>query len=214
MSIRLTIALVIPLSVAGCSGVEEPNSAKAPEQNEPSPEHEAMPAGQSGETELSRSDPIAQAGDALNRRDFDTAMNLAEQALATNPQDAEWLRLSTRIWDGRAYELIEGGDHNAAMPFRLKSAEYWRSLREVKGELDADDQGSFLSALYNEACAYAVLGEREKALESLEEAFREGYAADDIELVDFAKRDIELTNLHDMPEFKAIIDNARKKAAR
>ncbi len=60
------------------------------------------------------------------------------------------------------------------------------------------------STLYNAACAYALLGRKKEALETLKKAIENGYWH-----LDTIARDTDLRSLHDDPEFQALIKGIR-----
>ena len=62
-----------------------------------------------------------------------------------------------------------------------------------------DDAGT----LYNAACTYGLLGRKTEALETLKKAMENGYWH-----LDTIARDVDLTILHDEPEFQALIKRA------
>lgn len=63
------------------------------------------------------------------------------------------------------------------------------------------------TALYNNGCYYALMGQREEALRAVEEALRLNPA-----LADWAPKDTDLVSLHNDPDFQALL--ARVKPSR
>jgi thioredoxin-like negative regulator of GroEL len=59
--------------------------------------------------------------------------------------------------------------------------------------------------LYNAACAYAILGRKKEAIETLKKAIEKGYWHPDM-----IARDADFKVLHDEPEFQAIIKRTLK----
>lgn len=84
--------------------------------------------------------------------------------------------------------------------------EYATQMAEAEARLligldDAPDwQGV---TLYNLACHYALLGEKEKALENLEVGLRLNPS-----LIDFSRQDSDLASLHAAPEYEAVLSPA------
>jgi adenylate cyclase len=94
------------------------------------------------------------------------------------PEDARALYLG-------AGALIETGDVK-------------RSLEWVARALAIDPEET--SILYNVACTYSILGEKEQALDCLEKAVRNGFGHKE-----WIENDPDFTSLHNHPRFRALL---------
>jgi hypothetical protein len=75
---------------------------------------------------------------------------------------------------------------------------------ETRLQLELDDSPDWQGVtIYNLACHYALIGERDKALKKLEEGLRLNPG-----LAQFAPQDNDFVSLHDDPDFQAITDRA------
>lgn len=207
MSIRLPAVIAIMLFLAGCGRVEQPEPVvQEPETVEsPVDSKGTTKENPSEEVDQPEEDPATQAQVAFKRRDFQGAVEFAEEALAKNPDDADLLLLLARASQSGARRLARS-DRKTANSYFIKSTDSMRKLQQLKGKLDGSEQDEFASALYNGACAHSLQGENEKALSLLAEAFEAGFSD-----VSHAERDSDFSGLQETPEFKALIADARQK---
>jgi non-specific serine/threonine protein kinase len=106
------------------------------------------------------------------------AWRAAERHVELYPEDARALYLG-------AGALIETGDVK-------------RSLEWVARALAIDPEET--SILYNVACTYSILGEKEQALDCLEKAVRNGFGHKE-----WIENDPDFTSLHNHPRFRALL---------
>ncbi|MHC4416843.1 MAG: DJ-1/PfpI family protein [Planctomycetota bacterium] len=107
------------------------------------------------------------------------AAGIYRELVTQDPQDAA-------SWYGLGLVLHRMGRHGEAAPAHKRAAELtWYPHR----------------AYYNLACAYAMLGERDKALDALSSAIAAGFANRQ-----WIEQDSELDGIRDDPRFTAIIE--------
>ncbi len=123
-------------------------------------------------------DTLAKAEAASLAKQWSAAVPLWQRVVDVNPVNA---RFSNQL----ASALYSAKDYRRAIPA------YEKAL-ELRAGFPAD-------AAYNIACCYALLGEKERALEWLEKAFAMGFR----HLPD-AQTDTDLASLHDDPRFLRI----------
>ena len=85
--------------------------------------------------------------------------------------------------------------------------EYASHLAEEEARLliELDDEPDWQGmTIYNLACHYALLGEKEKALEKLETGLRLNPG-----LADYSRQDSDFASLHGSPEFEAVVTGAQ-----
>ena len=110
------------------------------------------------------------------------SIEVAERYLALNPDDA-------LAWSRAAHDVINSGDTEKGLEWAERA--YAISPSIVR---------------YNVACAYMVTGNRERALDLLEEHARSGAVN-----VDWLLSDSDWSEAGDDPRFTAIVDLARRK---
>jgi serine/threonine protein kinase/Flp pilus assembly protein TadD len=107
------------------------------------------------------------------------ALRLIEERLALNPDDA-------RAWNLGSGVLIALNEVDRGIKFL-----------ETSVAIDPDDP----QLLYNVACTYAVLGQPEKALSTLEHAIDKGYGHKD-----WLMHDPDFESIRETPRFQAILE--------
>jgi adenylate cyclase len=112
------------------------------------------------------------------RQVFADALRVAERNLELYPDDVRALYLG-------AGALSQVGDRE-------------RSLEWASRALAIDSEESTI--LYNVACTYALLGEKEKALDCLEKAVRNGFGHKE-----WIENDPDFTILRDHPGYQALL---------
>jgi tetratricopeptide (TPR) repeat protein len=118
-------------------------------------------------------------GDPGETEEYRSALTIMERHLELNPEDARALYLG-------ANALYKLGD--------TTRAEAWA---ERALAVDPNDAG----VLYNVACAFAVQGLADRAIELLERAVENGFGHRE-----WIEHDPDLRALHDRPRFKALLD--------
>jgi serine/threonine protein kinase/tetratricopeptide (TPR) repeat protein len=79
------------------------------------------------------------------------------------------------------------------------------AIREIQIALAMRPKDS--NILYNAACAYGLLGNKDEALAVLKRAMEAGYST----LITWAARDPDLACLHDDPEFQRLLEEGKQK---
>ncbi|HKR10272.1 MAG TPA: tetratricopeptide repeat protein [Gemmatimonadaceae bacterium] len=116
---------------------------------------------------------------ATNAGNWEAASALWQKVVASNPVNAEYaLRLATT--------LLRAKNYSAAIPA------YQKAL-----DLGADFPSNMA---YNIACAYALLGDKEKAMEWLSRSFDMGFRN-----LELARTDSDLASLHGDARFQQIV---------
>jgi tetratricopeptide (TPR) repeat protein len=122
---------------------------------------------------------LNQAETATAAKDWKTAAQSWQRVVEANPVNA-------RFWDQLATASYENKEYRKAIP-----------AYEQAMKLGA---GFPSNAAYNIACCYALLGEKEPALEWLQRAFDMGFRN-----LEHSQKDTDLVILHDDPRFKKIV---------
>jgi Tetratricopeptide repeat len=129
-------------------------------------------AGNTGET-------LAQARAAYAASNWAVAAPLWQTVVAANPVNPEYaVRLATSLFRAQSY--------------RESIPAYQRAI-----ELGAEFPSNMA---YNIACAYALLGEKEQALQWLDKAFTMGFRN-----LELARTDSDLNSLHGDPRFQSLV---------
>jgi hypothetical protein len=116
-----------------------------------------------------RADDLAQQGS------FEAALTLVDAEVAKGGnRDADFLH--ARLQQDYAMALgQQAAEREKAHALFLKSAESMRALQGKYGQLTAPETQFLQTAMYNEACSWALAGQAEKALNSLREAIKAGF---------------------------------------
>jgi tetratricopeptide (TPR) repeat protein len=122
---------------------------------------------------------LNQAETATAAKDWKTAALSWQQVVDANPVNA-------RFWDQLAGAYYESKEYRKAI------AAYEQAIKLGAGFPS--------NAAFNIACCYALLGEKEKALEWLQRAFDMGFRN-----LEHSQKDTDLVILHDDPRFKKIV---------
>jgi tetratricopeptide (TPR) repeat protein len=122
---------------------------------------------------------LDRAEDRSAARDWPAAALLWREIVAANPVEG-------RYWERLATALFRAGDYRAAIPAYEKSVEL--------------GSGRPANNVYNIACAYALLGDRDKAFAALEKALAMGFLN-----LDGLRADPDLASLRDDPRFARLV---------
>lgn len=147
---------------------------------------------------------MSKAREALEKDEVPKAISLYEKVVAQDPKhhEALWMLAAVNQREGSQLERPKSS------PYLLKSAEWIRKLRAVSPKLNENEQRALSIFLYNEACTYAVQGEKQKAIKSLDEATEAGEVP-----IDQLKNDEELDSIRQMPEYATLLKKLEGKAA-
>jgi tetratricopeptide (TPR) repeat protein len=113
-------------------------------------------------------------GHAVSR----AALERTERHVEVHPEDARALYLG-------AHSLLHVGDPERALEWAARAL-----------AIDPDEN----STIYNVACLYAQLGERDRALDLLETTIRNGFGQ-----MEWLENDPDLVALRDEPRFKSLL---------
>ena len=127
---------------------------------------------------------MAQGAELLDAGQYEDALQQFKEVLKELPDD-----FSANYWAGLA---------SLYMKRYMSAVKYFRAALKTK-------PNNYL-AHYNLACAYALLGLKEEALQHLEKAVENGY--DD---PDHMSADKDLKSLRDEPRFKRLLDRLRRQ---
>ncbi len=209
---RLTL-VALTLLVAGCT-VDEPTVTipGGPPPARPTPVDPAAqelsppPLLANDRPKESADELVTQGLGAEQSEDFPAASRLFDRALQVDPKHRKALLLGARL-EGVLGEQSPA-PHNAR--HYLIAAKQMRALRAAYPDLDASEKQTLASALFNEACAYAITGETARVVPALSEAHAAGF--DDLAHLDL---DPDLDPFRSDPAFKAVLDKMeRERAAR
>jgi thiol-disulfide isomerase/thioredoxin len=159
---------------------------------------------------------VAQAEKAGRADNLEEAIRLLDQALAAEPNHraALYLRAAASTEQASARERPQSTDDY------LAAGRAMRRLRDTYKDLNAQEHDLLRAVLYKEACAYAVGGQPDKALNSLSEAIDAGFdqagpLAEDPELAPIRKlpRFAELSRAIEEKALVRARDNARTLVA-
>jgi thiol-disulfide isomerase/thioredoxin len=142
------------------------------------------------------------------RQDVDGLLRVLKQALRVDPKHRIVLRFLCHVLQSQAEEASRTGEPQEAYSKYKEAAAYARTMRDHFDDLEASDRQLVAGLLYNEACAFAIDHDADKALTSLDEAVDAGFA----EAEQMAK-DTDLTLLIDRNEFKRLLERASRNAA-
>lgn len=129
---------------------------------------------------------------------LDGAIELIEKAAAMDPKDVRIALTLIGATQARAQELVNDDKRKDANPYFYKAAALVRALSDDAARMIGDNAGS---VIYNEACSFAVDGQKDKALASLDEAFERGYVD-----IDQTRADVDFESIRESAEFVALLE--------
>lgn len=158
---------------------------------------------------------IAQAREAvgagvpnpLQPPDFEKAIELLQKALEQEPKNRVALGFMTECTQIQGMQLVQQGLEEKAYKLFLKSGEYLRRWRETGTPLSDREKELAGVVYYNEACAFALTKEPEKAIASLGDALDAGFS--DLNQLD---KDVDLDSLRDRDDYKKLREQAIERA--
>ena len=186
-------------------------SSKESEKTGDSPSPPDSPAKETKEPSHTAAELIAQAREAagagvpnpLQPPDLEKAIGLLQKALEQEPKSRVALGFITECTQLHGMELASQGIEEKAYNLFLKSGEYLRRWRETGTPLSAQEKQLAAVVFYNEACAYALTKEPEKAVASLGDALDAGFS--DLQQLD---KDADLKSLRDRDDYKKLREGA------
>jgi thiol-disulfide isomerase/thioredoxin len=138
---------------------------------------------------------------ALTTDNLVAAVLRFEEAVKIEPRNRDALLSLGRATQVRAMQMPDG---KARYDMFLRSAEVMRKVNELSRALDPMETALYATALYNEACAFALQKKDDKAMVSLTEAVDAGFA--DAKTL---ANDSDLVSLHGRPEFAKLLDKVK-----
>jgi len=147
---------------------------------------------------------LAKANNALQDGDSEGAIQALEELVQKDPKNRYGLYVLSQTLQERGIALADGREARRGYALLEKSAKYMRQLKAAVPQLSPAEAELFSYALYNEACAEALYGSKEKAISLLEESLQAGFPRRE-EIAG----DKDFKSLHDEPKFKAILDRLR-----
>jgi tetratricopeptide (TPR) repeat protein len=158
---------------------------------------------------------IAQAREAagagvpnpLQPPDLEKAIELLEKALEQEPKNRAALGFITECTQIYGMQLAQQGIEEKGYKQFLKSGEYLRRWRETGTPLSAQEKQLAGVVYYNEACAFALTKEPDKAIASLGDALDAGFS--DLNQLD---KDADLNSLRDRDDYKKLREQAVERA--
>jgi thiol-disulfide isomerase/thioredoxin len=202
---RITGCVTALALLAGCAQEKktEGPAASRPSQQASKPESPPEDTKNLTPTEL-----MAKAKEALNKNDGPAGIKLLEQLVAKEPKNREAIFLLARVLQVRGMLAIKGGDKAAASIALVDSAKYMRQLRAAFPLLMNEEAGEMPGIFYNEARVLAQEKKTDAAMAALKDAFDAG-AAD----LDLLSKDPDLSNLRSLPAFQEFLKTTTAKLA-
>jgi len=189
-------ALAIGATSAAWAQDEPADRQDQESQDEPAQEEETEDA-----EPLTAEDLVGKAREAFQDERFDEAVDFMRQAHEAAPDDLNVCMMAAQVFTRIAHQKAEE-DREQANELFIESANLVRQALK-SDELPEEAKPMLASFIYNEACAYALQGESDRALASLGEAFEMGF-----EDVDLVSEDADLASIRDNPRFKDLVTKA------
>jgi thiol-disulfide isomerase/thioredoxin len=187
----------------GKSGIAAADPAPAPPRSAPAAKKKPVADPSTPDAMVTRAEQVAGSGDLVE------AMRLLEKALAAQPANRGALFLLAQVAAVRGDEA-ERAERSALY---IQAAEAIRKLRDHYSDLTTQERELLPRLIYNEACAFALEGHSEKALDRLAESIDVG--VDDPAMV---TADDDLVSIRGEPRYNELIARletvARARAAR
>jgi thiol-disulfide isomerase/thioredoxin len=150
---------------------------------------------------------LQEAQKLAQKQDIDGMLRVLKQAIEVDPKNRQVLTILCSVLQYQAVVVSQTDDPKKAYPKYKDGAGYARTLRDAYDDLSPDELALVASFLYNEACAYGIDDDADKALASLLEAVDAGFAD-----ADQLAKDADLALLRDRPEFKELQDRVVQKS--
>jgi thiol-disulfide isomerase/thioredoxin len=195
-----TAGFSLILLLAGCYDAAAPQPAPS----QPTPRSATVP-GILADTDGAAGDTIAEAQAKTRQGDMEGALTLLEEALVKEPKNTRLLAALVQLTQSHGTQQAQKGQ-KAGYKWMQKSGDYLRQLMEQDKNLAGLPPQFAAGVLYNEACALAIGGQKEKALESLSQSLELGF--DQGVLLD---TDPDLASLRGSPEFKKLLTRRQEK---
>ncbi|MDX2036824.1 MAG: redoxin domain-containing protein [Isosphaeraceae bacterium] len=138
---------------------------------------------------------IRQGIEAAQKNDIVKAGELFAKAVELDPKNRQALMFHTRVI------MMRAGEAEGKKQYELfkEAAGVARKLAAAHKDLNPGEKMLLGMCLYNEACAFSLDNQAEKAMKSLEEAFASGF-----EDIDQLEKDADLANVRKLEGFAAL----------
>jgi hypothetical protein len=147
----------------------------------------------------SKATPADRAQQVIEREGVEAALETLERELATKPQrESEFYYVSLAHQHGT--QFAEKGNEAKAQLFYLAAGKMLWRIRERHSPFSPQEQAFAALVFYNEACAFALEGEKKKAMASLQASVDSGFKD-----VAHMRGDDDLTTLHELSEFQELV---------
>ncbi|MBI4615379.1 MAG: redoxin domain-containing protein [Planctomycetes bacterium] len=147
--------------------------------------------------------------EAIEAEDIDRATEILRKITALEPEDAEaWLQLA-QVVEQKGMHVSQDGTTPEAAKLFIEAGTAFRRHVELLPEGTEPEAETAQYIYYNEACGYALTGEPERAMLSLEAAIDAGWAD-----TDHISKDPDLTTLREREDFKALVASMPERASR
>ena len=143
---------------------------------------------------------LDRARDTLEFSGREDALRVLDEANAQGTSSRQTDYFKALITHEAAYRLVSAQDRDAADPVFLEAAQMFRAAGRAHGHYTPDEQKSFGSAFYDEACVYARRGEKDQAIKSLHAAILFGFTK-----IHYMQEDEDLAILRETPEFQKLV---------
>ena len=193
-------------AAAGTASEETPAADSAAPATTPAPTAAATPPTTDAAVELTPEEIVGNVQSLFREQKFDEALALLETATAKEDPEPMLLQVGAQAFHIRGTQIEQEGERDSAHPLHLKSAELARRFIQL---VDSPPAKKFAAmVIYNEACVFALTGEGEKVIASLQEAVELGF--DDIEAL---KTDEDFQSFREDEAFLAFVENAGQQMA-
>jgi len=146
---------------------------------------------------------IAQAKHFASMGNLYAAGAAAEEAIALAPDNREALSLMAAV----CLDRVSGLDHAKATPHILQAAKLMKKLRDKHKDLTDGEKNLLGTSVYNEAIYFAEQGDKEKALQGLEDAVGAGFSG-----VQQLKDEKAFASLKKDPKFEKLVSDLSKSS--
>jgi tetratricopeptide (TPR) repeat protein len=151
---------------------------------------------------------LAEFQTALRAQDGEGAIAALRAAVKLDPKHRVAVANLSNLLQVQGMQLAQAGNMQQAYAKFLESASLLRGFRDEHKELSAQEQALVATALYNEACAFSMQGDANKALQSLRESFEAGF--DDLAQ---AEKDPDLIEVRKLGGYPPLLEAQQAKLA-
>jgi thiol-disulfide isomerase/thioredoxin len=143
---------------------------------------------------MNRARQAAQAGQ------LEDALKTLEHVLTAVPTNRNALAFAAQIAQRQGFNTIAAGDRPKGYSYFPRCAAYMRKLAEAHKDLNPQEKELLQVTIYNEACAFAIAGQPDKAIAALTEAFEAGFPQ-----ADMLVTDKDFDSIRSLPKFQELV---------